>query len=74
MASQVKPKPKPNSVEFFRRRPVRAVVGFAALAFAYMFGLRALDTGNLLNYLFAIVFITIALREFVGAVRRSNTT
>lgn len=53
---------------FFKRRAVRALIGVAAIGFAYLFFVIAIDSGNLLAYLMIGVFALIALREFFGAI------
>ena len=65
-------KAKPNNVDktatsFFKHRAVRALIGIAAIGFAYLFFIIAIDSGNLLAYLMIGVFAFIALREFFGA-------
>lgn len=51
-------------------RAFRIIFGLISLVMAYVFGSFALDSGNLLDYAIAILFVIVGLRELFAGMRR----
>ena len=56
-----------------RTKGFMIVFGLICLALAYLFVLIALDSGSLLDYAIAVLFVFVGVRELVGGIiKRKN--
>ena len=54
--------------QLFENRPFQIAFGLAALVFAYVFAIWAIDSGSLLDYAITLLLIFIGVRELAVAI------
>jgi uncharacterized membrane protein HdeD (DUF308 family) len=63
MEKQAKPKSKLEQI--FESRPVRITFGLCSIFLAYVFASWAIDSGSLLDYVIAFLFLVVGARELI---------
>jgi len=53
-----------------RTRGFMIVFGLICLALTYLFVLIALDSGSLLDYVIALLFVFVGIRELIGGIMK----
>ncbi|HUD08116.1 MAG TPA: hypothetical protein VMQ52_03495 [Candidatus Saccharimonadales bacterium] len=62
-------KKTPNKTVWYKRTVYIAAIGVVSLAIAYLLVSRAIDTGSWWEYFGAVIFLSVALNQFLNSIK-----